>query len=329
MMSSAGAAAVAAPAAPPQDDEAVASKLSVFDKAKAQGHMERFEYREASQYLWDRLLVSDPKCIDWIGDNDNNVPLLYLKVRNVMRFIKVGCRVLGRREIKDVLVDVVYLIVRVHQDVNACELVLAKSDVKITRDIFYGKLMGWLADMSKITLNGTYHWPPLSEVMDVVEARCVMHASSPLPLPLWVPNFYQRWHQTHMYFGNPDAATVTSGNRNEEAINGIRIKSAVQLTKAIRHAVSWTGLMGRALERLLTISMKEDETTSPSTAAPSAAAPAPAPAPPAAATAPPQQQPWGSSSRATLRVRTQSARRAPRGSLVAGFGSGDGGGLWL
>lgn len=131
-------------------------KTDVFNGDRVLEMLNTFKYQEAYNELWKRLAMSDPVCFDFVRQHNFHVPLLYLHVRNTLRFVRKGSTVLGRKELLEILTNVIYLIVRVAQDADACKTRLAKSNTDLTLHLFFDKTIAWLKDLKAITFNGQH-----------------------------------------------------------------------------------------------------------------------------------------------------------------------------
>lgn len=182
--------------------------LPIWEPAALLQRLENQQYTELVTALNQHVdLAREPKAIDWCiqhGYQNGHVPVLYVLVRNMLKH-QAG-RVPTTEQTAFTFQCVLFLLLRVAQDVRCCHLDLAKSDRGFVYVVMRNKLREWISYWNPDTV------PGLQALLPAFRQYCqsiVPH----LPLPTWTAAFSCSVVGDTFYWNTPSSDDTTSFQR--------------------------------------------------------------------------------------------------------------------
>jgi len=172
----------------------------------------------AFQHVYEELLrrFETDRCTQaatWCSErglDTGHVALLYLNVRNGARH-GVGA-VPTVSQVRAVLVNFVYLVLRIVQDTVAYQRIQGKRGAdNVYSLIVHTKIIAWLQNLKPVEA-----WPPLQEIVDVVRNLRGVQAPDYLPDHSWITSVTHSGLST-VRFGTPDRDLRQACSRSSDA----------------------------------------------------------------------------------------------------------------
>jgi hypothetical protein len=245
----------------------------------AKGLANQLAYQELKTYLLRFTARRDLGVRDFLEVLNMHVPVLYMDVRNRLKF---GGYVLSTVELFEGLVRGVFLLVRVMQDTAACEQVFGTEKIGGAPVLFHNKICAWLRavlvprdqlvdddessggggggggggapfhhtardpEEADVYFTGWSKELSFLRVLSVVKQRVAVFCApgQALPLPVWVPEVSSSFFPgtSTIYFGNATANMVAAATNNLK-IDAVRSTATAQMLQAFTDARTWQGFM--------------------------------------------------------------------------------------